>query len=103
MTFGWRAARTDARHVRARRNLRDDRRAIEELLETQQRTVALARQLSGNMGGFLLVSRETCKAMSVTYRETEEDRATAESEFAAAPVRGEVELYAVAAQRAASV
>jgi len=73
---------------------------IEELLAVQQKTVALARQLPGNMGGFLLVSRETCKAMSVTYWETDEDRGTAESEFAAAPVRGEVELYDIATQRA---
>jgi heme-degrading monooxygenase HmoA len=73
---------------------------VEELLTVQQKTVALARQLPGNMGGFLLVSRETCKAMSVTYWESEEDRATAESEFSAAPVRGDVELYDVAAQRA---
>ena len=76
---------------------------VEDLLEVQQKTVALARQLSGNMGGFLLVSRETGKAISITYWETEEDRATAESEFAAASVRGDVELYAVAAQRAAQV
>jgi hypothetical protein len=41
--------------------------------------------------------------MSVSYWETAEDRATAESEFAAAPIRGDVELYAVAAQRAAPV
>jgi heme-degrading monooxygenase HmoA len=76
---------------------------FDELLETQQKTVALTRQLSGNMGGFLLVDRASGKAMSVTYWETEDDRATAESEFAAAPIRGDVELYAVAAQRAAQV
>jgi hypothetical protein len=75
---------------------------MDELIGEQQKTVALARQLSGNMGGFLLVNRDSCKALSVTYWETEEDRETAESEFSAASHSGDVERYAVAAQRSMS-
>jgi heme-degrading monooxygenase HmoA len=72
---------------------------MDDLIGAQQKTVGLARQLHGNMGGFLLVNRETGKALSVTYWESEDDRSTAESEFAAAAHRGEVELYAIATQR----
>jgi heme-degrading monooxygenase HmoA len=73
---------------------------MDDLIGAQQKTVGLARQLPGNMGGFLLVNRETGKALSVTYWESESDRSTAEAEFAAAQQRGEVELYAIATQRA---
>jgi heme-degrading monooxygenase HmoA len=73
---------------------------MEQLISGQQHTVALARQLPGNMGGYLLVNRESCKALSVTYWENEEDREAAESEFRAAPITGEVELYAIAMQEA---
>ena len=75
---------------------------IDELISGQQKTVALARQLPGSMGGYLLVNREHCKALSVTYWENEEDREAAESEFRAAPATGEVELYAIAMQEALS-
>ena len=73
---------------------------MDDVISAQHKTVALARQLPGNMGGFLLVNREHGKALSVTYWETEDDRETAESEFRAAPVTGEVELYAIAMQEA---
>lgn len=72
---------------------------MDELIGAQQHAVGLARQLPGNMGGFLLVNRDAGKALSVTYWETEEERTGAEAEFEAAPQRGEVELYAIAAQR----
>ncbi len=75
---------------------------IDDVLAAQQHTVGLARQLSGNMGGYVLVNRDACKVLSVSYWETDEDRETAESEFQAAPQRGEVELYAVAVQRSMS-
>ena len=75
---------------------------MDELISSQHKTVALARQLSGNMGGYLLVNREHGRALSVTYWENEDDRDAAESEFRAAPVTGEVELYAIAMQEALS-
>ena len=73
---------------------------MDELISGQQKTVALVRQLPGNMGGYLLVNREHGKALSVTYWEGEDDRESAESEFRAAPTTGEVELYAIAMQEA---
>ena len=75
---------------------------MDELISSQHKTVALARQLPGNMGGYLLVNRDHGKAVSVTYWENEDDREAAESEFRAAPVTGEVELYAIAMQEALS-
>lgn len=71
---------------------------MDDLIGTQHKTVGTVRTLPGNMGGFLLVNRETGKALSVTYWEDEETRGAAEAEFGAAGVRGEVELYAIAMQ-----
>jgi heme-degrading monooxygenase HmoA len=76
--------------------------SMDDLITAQHKTVALSRQLPGNMGGFLLVNREKGKTLSVTYWESEDDRATAESEFGVSPVTGEVELYAIAMQEALS-
>ena len=75
---------------------------MDELITAQHKTVGLVRTLPGNMGGYLLVNRDTGKALSVTYWEDEDARAAAESEFGAASVRGDVELYAVAMQEALS-
>jgi heme-degrading monooxygenase HmoA len=77
-----------------------DSSTFEEMVESQQHTIGLTRQLSGNMGGFLLVSTDSPKAMSVTYWETEEDRTAAESEFEAAPHHGTIELFSIAMQQA---
>ena len=75
---------------------------MDDLLSTQQHTMGLARQLPGNMGGYVLCNRDAGKVMSVSYWETEEDRDAAESEFQAAQQNGEIEAYAVAVQRALS-
>ncbi|HEY1367234.1 MAG TPA: hypothetical protein VGF23_08980 [Gaiellaceae bacterium] len=77
-----------------------DPSTFEEMVDSQQHTIALARQLPGNMGGSLLVNGDRTKAMSVTYWENEDDRTTAESEFSAAPHRGTVELFSIAMQQA---
>ena len=73
---------------------------MDDLITAQHKTVGAVRTLGGNMGGFLLVNRETGKALSVTYWEDEASRDNAETEFEAAPIRGFVELYAVAMQEA---
>jgi len=77
-----------------------DQSTFDSMVESQQHTIGLARQLPGNMGGFLLVNGDRTKAMSVTYWENEEDRTAAESEFGAAPHKGTVELFSVAMQQA---
>ena len=54
--------------------------------------------LPGNMGGYVLVNRDVGEVLSVTFWNSEEDRAVAESEFEASPHRGRVSLYGVAMQ-----
>jgi hypothetical protein len=71
---------------------------MDELLSAQHRAVGVVRTLPGNMGGYVLVNREVGRLLSVTFWGSIEDRRAADSEFAAAAVRGEVDEYDIAMQ-----
>ena len=71
---------------------------IDEVISSYHHTVGLVRTLPGNMGGYVLVNRDVGEVLSVTFWNSEEDRAVAESEFEASPHRGRVSLYGVAMQ-----
>jgi heme-degrading monooxygenase HmoA len=74
--------------------------AIDDLISAQHHTVGLVRTMNGNMGGYVLVDRETGHVMNVTFWQSEEDEDAAEAEFDASPHRGHVGRYAVAMQEA---
>lgn len=73
---------------------------IDDLVSAQQHTVGLVRTMNGNMGGYVLVDRETGHVMNITFWQSEEDRHAAEGEFEASPHRGTVGSYGVAMQEA---
>ena len=71
---------------------------MDELLSAQHRAVGIVRTLPGNMGGYVLVNREIGRLLSVTFWGSIEERSAAENEFAAAPLRGDVDEYDIAMQ-----
>jgi len=71
---------------------------MDELLSAQHRAVGIVRTLPGNMGGYVLVNRDTGRLLSVTFWGSAEEREAAENEFAATTVRGEVDDYDIAMQ-----
>jgi heme-degrading monooxygenase HmoA len=73
---------------------------MDEILASQQRSVGIVRTLPGNMGGYVLVNRESGQLLNVTFWQSEEERAGAEGEFAASPNHGTVTEYAIAMQEA---
>ena len=74
--------------------------SMDELLGAQHRSVGIVRTLAGNMGGYVLVNRESGQLLNVTFWQSEEEREAAESEFAASPHHGTVTEYAIAMQEA---
>lgn len=75
---------------------------MDEILGAQQRSVGKVRTLPGNMGGCVLVNRESGRLLNVTFWQSEEERETAEREFAASPNHGTVSEYAIAMQETLS-
>jgi heme-degrading monooxygenase HmoA len=75
---------------------------MDEILGAQQRSVGIVRTLPGNMGGYVLVNRESGQLLNVTFWQSEEEREAAESEFAASPNHGTVTEFAIAMQEALS-
>jgi len=75
---------------------------MDEILVAQQHSVGIVRTLPGNMGGYVLVSRESGQLLTVTFWQSKEEREAAESEFAASPNHGTVTEYAIAMQEALS-
>jgi len=73
---------------------------MDELVSSQHHTVGLVRNMAGNMGGYVLVDRDSGHLMNVTFWQSEEEREAAEVEFEASPKRGRVSRYAVAMQEA---
>jgi len=73
---------------------------MDELISAQHHTVGLVRTMSGNMGGYVLVDRESGHVMNVTFWQSQEDEDAAEAEFDASTHRGHVGRYAVAMQEA---
>lgn len=73
---------------------------MDEVLATQHRSVGIVRTLPGNMGGYVLVNRDSGQLLNVTFWQSEEERQAAESEFAASSNRGTVTEYAIAMQEA---
>jgi len=73
---------------------------IDDLVTGQHHTVGLVRTMNGNMGGYVLVDRESGHVMNITFWQNDDDRAAAEGEFEASPKRGHVGRYAVAMQEA---
>jgi heme-degrading monooxygenase HmoA len=75
---------------------------LNETLAAQQRSVGIVRTLPGNMGGYVLVNRDSGQLLTVTFWQSEEEREAAESEFAASSNHGTVTEYAIAMQEALS-
>jgi heme-degrading monooxygenase HmoA len=75
---------------------------MDEILGAQQRSVGIVRTLPGNMGGYVLVNRESGQLLNVTFWQSEEEREAAETEFAASPNHGTVTEFAIAMQEALS-
>jgi heme-degrading monooxygenase HmoA len=73
---------------------------MDELLTAEQHSVGVVRTLPGNMGGYVLVNRETGQLLNVTFWQSEEEREAAESQFAASPSHGTVTEYTIAMQEA---
>ena len=73
---------------------------MDEILGEQQRSVGIVRTLPGNMGGYVLVNRESGQLLNVTFWQSEKEREAAESEFAATPSHGTVTEFAIAMQEA---
>jgi len=73
---------------------------MDDLITAQHHTVGLVRTMNGNMGGYVLVDRDSGRLMNVTFWQSEEDELAAESEFEAAEKGGEVGRFAVAMQEA---
>jgi heme-degrading monooxygenase HmoA len=73
---------------------------MDEILAAQQHSVGIVRTLPGNMGGYVLVNRDSGQLLNVTFWQSEEEREAAESEFAASPSHGTVSDYAIAMQEA---
>ncbi len=71
---------------------------MDDLITSQHHAVGLVRTLSGNMGGYVLVDRDSSRVMNVTFWKSEEERDAAEGEFEAGARRGEVARYAIAMQ-----
>jgi len=71
---------------------------MNDLVSAQHHTVGLVRTLPGNMGGYVLVSRNAGRVLSVTFWQSDEELEAAEIEFEASPKRGHVSDYAVAMQ-----
>ncbi|MEN3341934.1 MAG: hypothetical protein V7644_1338 [Actinomycetota bacterium] len=72
---------------------------LDELITAQQHATGRVRTMNGNMGGYVLCDRDHGRVLSVTFWQSEDDRAVAESEFEASPHRGEVALYGIAMQQ----
>ncbi|MGZ4335618.1 MAG: antibiotic biosynthesis monooxygenase family protein [Gaiellaceae bacterium] len=75
---------------------------MNEILAAQQRSVGIVRTLPGNMGGYVLVNRESGQLLNVTFWQSEGEREAAEREFAASSNHGTVTEYAIAMQEALS-
>src|SRR3954452_12548303 len=89
----------DSRFMFARiESLRARPDEMDELLSAQHRAVGVVRTLPGNMGGYVLVNRDVGGLVSVTFWGSVDERQAAGTEFAAAPVRGEVAEYDIAMQ-----
>jgi len=73
---------------------------MDDLVPAQQHLVGLVRTMNGNMGGYVLVDRDTGRVMNVTFWQSEEDERAAEGEFDAAETRGDVGHFGVAMQEA---
>jgi heme-degrading monooxygenase HmoA len=73
---------------------------IDDLISAQHHTVGLVRTMNGNMGGYVLVDRDSGHLMNVTFWQSQEDEDAAEGEFEASAQRGHVGRYAVAMQEA---
>ena len=73
---------------------------MDEILGEQQRSVGIVRTLPGNMGGYVLVNRESGQLLNVTFWQSEKEREAAESEFAATSSHGTVTEFAIAMQEA---
>jgi heme-degrading monooxygenase HmoA len=73
---------------------------MDEILVAQQHSVGIVRTLPGNMGGYVLVNRESGQLLNVTFWQSEDEREAAETEFAASPNHGTVTEYAIAMQEA---
>jgi heme-degrading monooxygenase HmoA len=73
---------------------------LDEILTAQQHSVGIVRTLPGNMGGYVLVNRDSGQLLNVTFWQSEEEREAAESEFDASAKHGTVTEYAIAMQEA---
>ena len=72
---------------------------IDDLITAQHHATGRVRTMNGNMGGYVLVDRDSCRVLGITFWQNEEDRAVAESEFEASPHHGEAQLYSIAMQQ----
>jgi len=89
------------RHMFARvESFRAQPDEMDELLTGQHHAVGRVRTMAGNMGGYVLVNRDSGQLLNVTFWQSEDERQAAEEEFNAASSRGEVVEYAVAMQQA---
>ena len=72
---------------------------IDDLITSQHHATGRVRTMNGNMGGYVLVDRDDCRVVGVTFWQSEDDRAVAEAEFEASPHRGDVQQYSIAMQQ----
>jgi len=72
---------------------------IDEVITAQHHATGRVRTMNGNMGGYVLVDRDKCRVIGITFWQNEDDRTVAEAEYEASPHRGEVELFAIAMQQ----
>jgi heme-degrading monooxygenase HmoA len=71
---------------------------LDEVITAQHHATGRVRTMNGNMGGYVLVDRDQGHVLGITFWQSEEDRAVAESEFEASPHHGDVQLYSIAMQ-----
>ena len=71
---------------------------IDDLISVQHHTVGLVRTMDGNMGGYVLVDRDSGCVMNITFWQSEDEEQAAEGEFEASQRHGDVGRFAVAMQ-----
>ena len=72
---------------------------MDDVITEQHHATGRVRTMNGNMGGYVLVDRDNCRVLGVTFWQNEDDRTVAESEFEATAHRGDVQLYSIAMQQ----
>jgi heme-degrading monooxygenase HmoA len=76
-----------------------DSSEMDDVITEQHHATGRVRTMNGNMGGYVLVDRDSCRVLGVTFWQDEDDRAAAEAEFEATPHRGDVQFYSIAMQQ----